>query len=237
MESFIDSTFKFLDKEKDIELEILKLISEQDRAKWPEIPSYDEIDQEISKLIQEFQEEERKQKDLGKPSISSCASPLMSFLSDVNDKELASASRDIKLGCPDIEKCIDKKDSNSQELNRDNLDNDRDKLEIVPSNQYCGQANKSDQFAQLQDPSHNVTQGKTEGVLLPLLKLHISPTSKIVHRLLQLKRKRLKGPSRRHMQDPKDLTADLLLLSSLSVTASLSSKLLSACVPVCLESP
>ena len=174
MESFIDSTFKCLDNETDIELEISKLILEQDRVKWPEIPRFDEIDQEISKLIQEFQEEERKQNESGKPSISSCASPLMSFLSEVSDKDLASASRDIKLGCPDIEKCIDKEDLNSEELDRDNLDNDRDKLEIVDSSQYSGLANKLDQFAQLQGPSHNMTQGKTEGAPLPLLKLHIS---------------------------------------------------------------
>ena len=129
MESFVDSSFKFLDKERDVELEISKLILEQDKAKWPEIPSFDEIDQEISKLIQQFQEEERKQMHSGKPSISSCASPLMSFLSEVSDKELASASRDIKLGCPDIEKCIDKEDSNSEELDKHNLDNDRDNLD------------------------------------------------------------------------------------------------------------
>ena len=109
MESFIDSTFKFLDKETDVELEISKLISEQDRAKWPEIQSFDEVDHEISKLIQEFQEEERKQQHSGKPSISSCASPLMSFLSEVSDKELALASADIKLGCPDIENVLIKK--------------------------------------------------------------------------------------------------------------------------------
>ena len=38
-------------------------------------------------------------------------------------------------------------------------------------------------------------------------------------------------------QDPEDLTADLSLLSSLSATASPSFKFLSACVPVCLETP
>ena len=107
---FDDSSFKFLDKETDVELEISKLISEQHKAKWPEIPSFDEIDQEISKLIQEFWEEERRQKYSDKPSISSCASPLMSYLSEVSDKELALANREIKLGCPDTEKCIDKQD-------------------------------------------------------------------------------------------------------------------------------
>ena len=60
MEYLIDSTFRFLDKERDVELEISKSISDQERNKWPEIPNYDEIDQEISKLIQEFKEEERQ---------------------------------------------------------------------------------------------------------------------------------------------------------------------------------
>ena len=49
MESLIDSTFRFLDKETDVELEISKLISEQERNKWQEIPNYDEINQEISR--------------------------------------------------------------------------------------------------------------------------------------------------------------------------------------------
>ena len=60
VEPFLDSMFRFLDKETDIELEISKLISEQKRNKWTEIPNYDEIDQEISKLIQDFEEEERQ---------------------------------------------------------------------------------------------------------------------------------------------------------------------------------
>ena len=79
MESLIDSTFRFLDEETDIELEISKLILEQERNKSPENPNYDEIDQEISKLTQEFEEEERQQKEPGKPSIVPCASPLMSL--------------------------------------------------------------------------------------------------------------------------------------------------------------
>ena len=60
MESLIDSMFRFLDKERDVELEISKLILEQGRNKWSEIPNYDEIDQEISILIQGFEEEERQ---------------------------------------------------------------------------------------------------------------------------------------------------------------------------------
>ena len=53
MESFIDSSllhssFRFLDKETDIELEISKLISEQEKNKTVEIPNYDEVDEEIA---------------------------------------------------------------------------------------------------------------------------------------------------------------------------------------------
>ena len=69
--------FRFFNKETDVELEISKLISEQERNKWTEIPNYDEIDQEISKLIQGFEKEERQQKEHGKPSPVSCASPLI----------------------------------------------------------------------------------------------------------------------------------------------------------------
>ena len=60
MESLLDSTFQFLVKEIDIELKNLKFISEQEKNKLTEIPNYDEIDEEISKLIQSFEEEERQ---------------------------------------------------------------------------------------------------------------------------------------------------------------------------------
>ena len=60
MESLLDSSFRFLDKETDIELEISKLISEQEKNKRTEIPSYEEIDEKNSKLIQSFEEEERQ---------------------------------------------------------------------------------------------------------------------------------------------------------------------------------
>ena len=63
MESLLDYTFRFVDK--DIELEISKLISEREKNKWREILNYDEIDEEISKLIQSFEEEERQRKDQG----------------------------------------------------------------------------------------------------------------------------------------------------------------------------
>ena len=50
MESFLDSSFRFVDKETDIELEISKLILEQEKNKSVEIPNYDEVDEEIARL-------------------------------------------------------------------------------------------------------------------------------------------------------------------------------------------
>ena len=93
--------------------------TEEEYENYEEIPNYNEIDQEISKLIQEFKEEERQQKEPGKPSIASCVSPLMSLLSKVRDKEMSSASTDLRLGCPDIEKCIDRDDSSSEAMKRE----------------------------------------------------------------------------------------------------------------------
>ena len=83
-----DSSFRFSDKETDIELEISKFISEQEKSKI-EIPNYDEVDEEIARLIQNFEEEERQKWEQGKPSLITCASPLMFFLLDETDKDLA----------------------------------------------------------------------------------------------------------------------------------------------------
>ena len=120
MESLLDSSFRFLDKETDIELEISKLILEQEKNKWAEIPSYDEIDEEISKLIQSFEEEERQRKEQGKPSLVSCASPLMSFLLEESEEELSAISN--RLGCPDVENIIDNTDLNGQAMKGENLE-------------------------------------------------------------------------------------------------------------------
>ena len=57
----LDSSFRFLDKETNIELEIPKLISEKENnKKGLEIPNYDEVDEEIARLIHSFEEEENK---------------------------------------------------------------------------------------------------------------------------------------------------------------------------------
>ena len=175
MESFIESTFKFLDQGTDIEIEISKLISEQETV------NYDKVDNEISKLIQTFKEEEGEQIESGKQSILSCASILMLFLNQVSDKELlASASRSLRLGCPDIEKCIEPScDLNNEMPNGEDLEVNMLQLaETVPSSQNSGQVSMLYQSsilksAQLQDPSRNVTQLKMEGAPLLLLNLHV----------------------------------------------------------------
>ena len=163
MKSLLDSTFGFLDSETDIELEISKLISEQDKNKCTEISNYDEIDEEISKLIQSFEEEERQQKEQGKPSLIYCASPLMSFLLEDSEEELSDASS--RLGCSDVEN-ID-----SEAMKGENLETDKpqigksqspelkleleSELNVTHSSDCSGQASTLDQTAQPQGPSKN----------------------------------------------------------------------------------
>ena len=63
-----ESNFRFLDKETNFELEISKLISEQERnKKGLEIgnSNYDEVDAEIARLIQNFEEEEKQRWEQG----------------------------------------------------------------------------------------------------------------------------------------------------------------------------
>ena len=54
-----------------------------------EIPNYDEVDEEITRLIYSFEEEEKQRREQGKPSLIACASPLMSFLLEETDTDLA----------------------------------------------------------------------------------------------------------------------------------------------------
>ena len=85
-----DSSFRFVDKETNVELEISKLISEQEKIKKGlEIPNYDEVDEEIARLIHNFEEEEKQRWEQGKPSLIACVSPLMPFLLEEKDEDLA----------------------------------------------------------------------------------------------------------------------------------------------------
>ena len=219
MGSFIDTMFEFLDQETencdDLEVKIFKLISDQETA------NNDETDIKISKLIQTIGQEEEEQKETGKASISTCASTLMLFLNQVSGKLLSSTGRNLRFGCPDIEKCLSLTDLSNEVLNRDNVELNPPSTQAnetpstaeldTASSSHIGQVSALDQSsiskpAQLQGknksymtlgPSHNVPQTHTEGAPLPLLHLHVVPTSKIVNRLSQLKQKTLKGPSKR----------------------------------------
>ena len=86
MDSFIDSTFEFLDQETKI---------------------YDESYLKISKSIPTIRQGS-EQKESNMPSILSCASPSMSFLDQVSDELLSSASKNsLRNEGPSIEKCLD----------------------------------------------------------------------------------------------------------------------------------
>ena len=86
MDSFIDSTFEFLDQETKI---------------------YDEADLKISKLVPTIGQGS-EQKESNMPSILSCASPSISFLDQVSDELLSSASKhSLRNGCSSIEKYLD----------------------------------------------------------------------------------------------------------------------------------
>ena len=211
---FEDSTIRFVDNKIDIELEISKLILEQDKKKCTEIPSYEEIDEQISKLIQSFEEEERQWKEQGKPSLITCAFPLMSFLlEDSEEEELLYISNN-KLGCSVVENIVVSAESNSEAMKGENLETDKlqlqieklqspelklesgSELSVASSGECSGQPSISDHTAQPKGPSKNATR-QTEGAPLPLLKLRISPTPKIVNGLSQLKKKKFRGPSKR----------------------------------------
>ena len=86
MDSFIDSTFEFLDQEKNI---------------------YDESDLKISKSLPTIRQGS-EQKESNMPSILSCASPSMLFLDQVSDELLSSASKNsLRNQGPSIEKYLD----------------------------------------------------------------------------------------------------------------------------------
>ena len=80
-----ETEFRFLDKETNVELEISKLLSEQDNKNQ----NLNDVDEEIARLIHNFEEEERQRREQGKPSLGACASPLLSFLLEETDDDLA----------------------------------------------------------------------------------------------------------------------------------------------------
>ena len=110
----------------------------------------------------------------------------MLFLIEESDEELSTASTDLRLGCPNVEKFIvDRDNSSSEAMKGENLETNKSQInklqidkshlselelesevKVAHSSEHSGQARTSDQTAQLQGSSSNV---------LPLLKLHVSP--------------------------------------------------------------
>ena len=186
-----NSSYGFVDKETNVELEISKLISEQERNN--EHPNYDEVDQEIARLIHNFEEEEKQRREQGKPSLIACASPLLSFLLEEKDEDLAVIND--RLGI-------------SQAMSRDDLEAHNLQKEIVKA-----QAAELDLEKRivLNQAAHGPAKDakKTESAPLSLLKLRVSPTPKIVNRLSEIKKKKTVGPCKRLKRKTlKDLTAD-----------------------------
>ena len=188
-----NSSYGFVDKETNVGLQISKLISEQEQERNNENPNYDEVDQEIARLIHNFEEEEKQRREQGKPSLIACASPLLSFLLEEKDEDLAVIYN--RLGI-------------SQAMSRDVLEAHNLQKEIVKSQAAELDLEKRIVLNQAaQGPSEDTK--KTESAPLSLLKLRVSPTPKIVNRLSEIKKKNTVGPYKRlTRKTPKDLTAD-----------------------------
>ena len=162
-----DSSFRFLDKETNVELEISKLISEQEKIKKGlEIRNYDEVDEEIARLIHNFEEEEKQRREQGKPSLIVCASPLMSFLLEEIEEDLAVIND--RLG---ISQAMSRDDLEAKNLQKD-IDRSRKAEFKLGSESENNQVSTSNQAAQ--GPSRDASK-KTESIPLSLLKLCISP--------------------------------------------------------------
>ena len=136
----------------------------------------------------------------------------MSFLLEESEEELSAISN--RLGCPNVEN-IENTDSDGQAIKGDNLEVntlqiDTDKpptdkshsaeLELESGSEIkvarSSEASTLNQAAQFQGPSSNASE-KTESALLSLLKLCISLSPEIVNRLSELKKKNIRGPSKR----------------------------------------
>ena len=179
-----NSSYGFVDKETNVELEISKLISEQERNN--EHPNYDEVDQEIARLIHNFEEEEKQRREQGKPSLIACASPLLSFLLEEKDEDLAVIND--RLGI-------------SQVMSRDDLEAQNLQKEIVKAQEAELDLEKKFVLNQAaQGPAKDAK--KTESAPLSLLKLRVSPTPKIVNRLSEIKKKKTVGPCKRLNEKP-----------------------------------
>ena len=175
-----NSSFRFLDKETNVELEISKLLLEQERNN--QNLNYDDVDQEIARLIHNFEEEEKQRWEQGKPSLIVCALPLLSCLLEEKDEDLSVIND--RLGI-------------SQVMSREDLEAHNLQKEIVKSQAAELELEKGTVLNQAaQGPSSDASK-KTESALLSLLKLRVSPTPKIVNRLSEIKKKNTRGPCKR----------------------------------------
>ena len=91
----------------------------------------------------------------------------------------------------------DNLEANTLQIETDKLQLAELKLESGSEIKECSDGTStSNQAADLQGPSNNASR-KTESTPLSLLKLRISPSPKIVNRLSELKKKNVRGPSKR----------------------------------------
>ena len=114
----------------------------------------------------------------------------MSFLLDETDKDLAVISD--RLGISQVMSRYDLEAKNLQK-EIDKLRAAELKLELESQSETSG-VSTLNQAAQ--GPSSSALK-KTESVPLSLLKLHVSPTPKIVNQLSEIKKKNIRGPSKR----------------------------------------
>ena len=162
-----ESNLRLLDKERNVELEISKLISEQERnKKGLEIrnSNSDEVDAEIARLIQNFEEEEKQRQEQGKPSLIVCASPLLSFLLEETDEDLAVISD--RLG---ISQVMSREDLEANRLQKD-IDRSWEAELKLGSQLENSQVCNLNQAAQVHGPTRDASK-KTESAPLSLLKL------------------------------------------------------------------
>ena len=149
-----ETEFRFLDKETNVELEISKLLSEQDNKNQ----NLNDVDEEIARLIHNFEEEERQRWEQGKPSLIACASPLLSFLLEETDDDLAIVND--RLG---ISQAMSREDLEANKLQRE-INRSREvelKLELENS-QVCN----LNQAAQVNGPTKKCIEKDRERTAL-----------------------------------------------------------------------
>ena len=118
----------------------------------------------------------------GKPSLISCASPLMSFLLEDSEEENIVSTDPISQAMKG-----DKFKANNLQMETDKLQLAELELESGPeiNTAHSGEASALNQAAHLQGPSIDALRN-TESTLLSLLKLRISPSP-------ELKKKNTRG--------------------------------------------